>query len=698
MRSSRRSLRYIASILLVTAVAVMMSGCGGGSKGTPFVAVASITVSPSSASLNFGDTLQFSATALDSNKKPVSPVFTFSSSNPNIVGMTSAGLACGGRWDSSFVNCTAGPVGVAEITASASGVTSPPVKVFVHQKVNSVSITPASVNCLSRGGQQTFTASAFNNTLGDITSTVGQFTWAAVDANVALLNSSVTGLTLNQAVATANAPGKTGVFASISGVNSVPSPFVTCPVQSISLVINNTPGKTSISVAKGTPVSITPTVVDSLGATIAPSLTFTSSQQGVATVGIHGAVTAVNPGTTTIIASCTPPLCNTNLNPTYPSNVVTVTITGTVGTFNVWATSSGCTGKPGCTTSMVPIVTPGNTLGTAVSLPSTPNSLMFDPQGKTGFLGSNAGLMIVDMTKTPPTVSQQPSTPGKVLAVSQDGTKVLISNTAVVPNNVFVFSTTTSTATPLGLGGVSAGDFSPDSLKAFVVNGSLTSPPSTPDLTVFSALFAQTNLILSGANPLDVTFLPTGGFGYVAGGAPSAVTVRATCDTSATPDFVDTISMSATPLLIRALPDASKLLVLDSLNNIDVITPTLNPPTACPPTVVDRVTSSVSLTSQSLTPTQMLVATDSSRAYVLSSLPELLVYNVGANTASTIPLTGGAIPLAGALRPDNTNIFVGASDGKVHQVNVPLQADVGQVGSLNICSSGCTPNIVALQP
>lgn len=701
MRSFQKLAGSIATILLLVLVQ-FLTGCGGGGSSSSSVSVGSITVSPAIASLNFGDTLQFTATALDTNKNPISPIFTFSSNNPNVAGISSAGLACGGRWDSGFVNCTGGPVGVVQITASAGGVTSPPVKVFVHQRVDAVTITPASVNCLSKGGQQTFTATALNNVLGDITSTVGQFNWQGVDPSVAVLNPSINGLGLNQAIATAITPGKTGVFASISGVNSVPSPFVVCPVQSISLTINNVVGQTSATIQVSNTTKITPTVTDSLGATIAPALTYTSSLPAVATVGPAGLVTGANPGTTTVIASCTPPGCNTNLNPVYPSNVTTVTVTGNIPALNVWVASSGCTGHQGCTTSLVPISTPPDSLGTAVSLPSYPNSLVFDLQGKKAYLGSPPGLLIVDTSVSPPTVNLQASVKGKVLAVSNDGTKVLVSDTTTQPNDTFIFNTTTAIRTDVNVGGTSAADFSPDGLKAFMVNGNLSSPPPLPDLTIFSPVFAQQNLALdSGSNPLDVSFLPTGGYAYVAGGAPSAIAVRATCDTSSLPNYLDTISTAGTPTLIRALPNGTKVVAVLASNPpaIEVLTPTLGPSAPCPQSISDATSPTVALGSQSFTPIQMLVAPDSSKVYVLpKELPEIFVFDVASGTVSAIPLAGGALPLRAIIRPENNLIYVGASDGKLHKLRVSTQADEKQIGGLNVCSVACNPEFVALQP
>src|SRR5690242_3408625 len=97
MRSSQKLAVPIATILLLVLIQ-FLSGCGGGGSSSTSVSVSSITVSPAIASMNFGDTLQFTATALDANKNPITPIFTFSSSNPSVVGISSGGLACGGSW------------------------------------------------------------------------------------------------------------------------------------------------------------------------------------------------------------------------------------------------------------------------------------------------------------------------------------------------------------------------------------------------------------------------------------------------------------------------------------------------------------------------------------------------------------------------------------------------------------------------
>jgi hypothetical protein len=328
--------------------------------------------------------------------------------------------------------------------------------------------------------------------------------------------------------------------------------------------------------------------------------------------------------------------------------------------------------------------------------------MLFDPQGKNAYLGSDSGLIIVNTAATPPAITRQPSLPGKVIAVSNDGSKVLISDTTSNPSNSFVFDTATSTATALSLGDVIAGNFSPDSLKTFVVNGNLASPPPSPDLTVYSTLFPQLNLSLTaGANPLDVAFYPTGAFAYVADGVPNGVGVRGTCDTSSTPNFISTVTGTpGTPTFIGALPNGSEVLAVDVASTatyMDVITPT-SPVGTCPPTVSNALTTSVSF-GQLFTPTQLLISPDSAKAYVLvPTIAAVQVFDVATNTVSSIPLRANAGPLTGIIRPDATNMFIGANDGTVHQINLSSQSDVGRISGLNLCSSACNADILAFQP
>ena len=67
-----------------------------------------------------------------------------------------------------------------------------------------------------------------------------------------------------------------------------------------------------------------------------------------------------------------------------------------------------------------------------------------------------------------------------------------------------------------------------------------------------------------------------------------------------------------------------------------------------------------------------------------------------------VQLTGGAQALSGGVTPDSTNVYVGASDGKVHRVDLtktPL-TDAQSI-AVNLCPSvtdGCNPDFLVVRP
>src|SRR5205807_514867 len=149
------------------------------------------------------------------------------------------GLICAGIWDSltTPINCNGfsggnGITGTANITVSASGINSTPATVTVHPKITKVTVDAVVPGCVSDTQTTQLTAHAMSGAM-DVTSQVGQFNWGAVDAVVASVDA--TGL------ATAHAPGLTGVFANVSGVTSASTPFKTCMPVLIRLHINGDP-------------------------------------------------------------------------------------------------------------------------------------------------------------------------------------------------------------------------------------------------------------------------------------------------------------------------------------------------------------------------------------------------------------------------------------------------------------------------
>jgi hypothetical protein len=696
---------------------LVISGCGGGSGTGSFPIPASITLIPNgNVSLELGRIQALTVQLANSTGKAIAEPVNFVSSNAAVATVGSNGTICAGSWNSLTAPtiCTPGPVGVAEITATAQGVTSVPVTVYVHQHIDSVvasilpTIPPSTAPCLSKGLTANYQANAFSGTT-NITNTVGPFTWTPLSVQVITLNTTAEGLLPGQVQVTGNVPGTTSMFAGISGTNSLPIDVEVCPVESISISVSGTLS----SSGSGT---LVPLVVDSQGVNITGvPLSWCSSNQAAIGVGGSGncnttnssslAITGTsNGGTAAITASCTPATCNIGFIPSMPvysRNVVVATSQATTApTENVWVTSSGCGTIDGCFSTIFPISTPMNVVGSQVLLPATPNSLAFNSSGSMIYLGtdlglqSTRGLMQVTTTTTPPTVAQFTSVVGKVLAVSGDGTKVIVSDTISSPNQVYVFNTGTSRATTFQITGATAADFSPDSLKAYIVAGST--------LYVFSSQDALQTIPL-GAAATDVSFLPEGAFAYVAGGSPSALsTVYRTCDNS----VADTVALAnAAPTMIRTLTNSTQVVAVDS-PNVDLFNVTTSP-TGCQPTVTNDSVKSFNLGQGSFTPKQLLVASDGSRAYIVATgSNSILVFNIASQTSTAIPLTGsGVTALSAALTSDGTSLYVAASDSLIHVLNTVVDTDVTQLalptsaclGSGNV-TFPCTPDLIALQP
>jgi len=377
--------------------------------------------------------------------------------------------------------------------------------------------------------------------------------------------------------------------------------------------------------------------------------------------------------------------------------------TGTTQSATVFVTSKGCGTTSDCVSTLIPITAPANTVGSAINLPATPNSLVFDRQGKNALLGTDLGqfgtkgLMVFNASASTPTGSEFRGVTGKVLAVSPDGKKVIVSDTIATPNQVFVFDTTNNTNVAFLITGATAADFSPDSLKAFIVATNNNTVPPTDTLYLYSILDALQTIPLNAAVN-DVAFLSEGAFAYLAGGNPNtmpAVTVRRTCDNAIATDSNNVqqiISTLATPTFIRTLLDGTHVLAVRS-PDIDIISlldssgmSTINASgcasgtsTTAPTPNVSNTVSSVPLGQGNFVPTQFIISSDGSTAYILSDLPTILVFNIGNQTSSAFALSPNANPLQATLTPDGTLLYIGASDGTVHVVDTVTGGDIQQI-------------------
>jgi hypothetical protein len=746
----RRSVFGAFGFLYIAFSLGALVGCGG-SKTTPTLPTPTKVQLPSGPiSLDLGQLQQFIATVQPTSTVPI----IYSSSNPGVLSFVPAapGVACAGRWNSTGQICSPVAVGVAEVTATANGVTSNSVTVYVHQHIDTITLNllnppsplPGCVTLAKITGTQNFLdlqAQAFSNGV-DITNTVGSFSFpqtnntvAKISTNDPELNNS-NGTQVTQARVTAAVPGISQVFATLSGVNSLPltingNPwFETCQVQSIQLQVGNASTNTSFSIASNGTTTLTATVIDRLGnqLTDAP-ISWTSLSPANATVSSSGVVTPHAPGGVGIVASCTPPNCNIGfqpIKPVYSSTLLTSTnehvgtpilglITGTAVNTTVYATTTQCStaaGTPvaGCQPLVYPVTTKDNVVGASTTLPSSPNSFVFNQQGTKAFLGSDEGLMIFNPGST--TASTQLTTvPGKVLAVSLDGNKVVVADTKSSPNQVYVVDASTATTAvtaSLFITGATAAAFSPDGLKAFITAGNT--------LYVYSTLQALQTVPLNG--PVNaVAPYANGSLLYLSGGDTNAITMRNACDTNYS--LADSVTVPRLPTLFQAVPDGVHAIGVDS-PGLDIFThkvvapaiATTGSPTSitCPFAVTHQAPEFVNLGQGDFTPLKLILAPDGARAYILASnLSSVFIYDFGVGTVSAIPLTGGPVPLDATLTSDGTLLYVGAADGSLHVVSTVSGGDLQQVTFTNnnstnkgsLCSNipqTCNPDLIAVKP
>jgi hypothetical protein len=779
----RRFVFRIFAAFFILLCFASLQGCGSsnpvGTSATP--TPTGVTIIPSTGTLDLGATLLFSARLTPPTTTPV----IFTSSNPSVLSFVASagGLACAGRWDNGGRICTPQGAGVTQVTATANGVTSAPVTVYVHEHVDLIKVSlinppipqPDCITLAQGPGIQNFLdfqAQAFRvtgSTQIDITNTVGSFTFSQSNNAVAKFSTSDPALNNNngkqitQARFTAAAPGLTQIFASVAGVTSPPAQipdahgmlhpqFETCLVQSINLQVGNAATNTSFAVGNNTSgVTLTSTVTDRLGNELknpVPTLTYFSSSGANATVAGGSGTTAGTASVTTkaaggvsITAECLPPSCNAGVQPVQPvyssttpslgnylGNPIVGVITGTpASTGTVYVTTTQCDSSPagpisGCQPFLFPVDIKTNAPGLSTTLPSSPNSLIFSPlpgTAKSGgaaalkaFLGSSAGLIVFSAGSSTAagTVTQLTNVPGKVLAVSLDGDKVIVSDTRSIPNQVYVVTgllgtTTSQSVVPLLLTGVTAADFSPDGLKAFLVAGSA--------MYVYSPSQAMKTVTLPALETAVSSYV-NGSLIYLAG--PSGVTMRNACDATYGPA---TAFSGGHPTLFRAIADGVRAIGVES-PGIDVFDVQVQAPhpatsptdqsTTCPFTATPKGSNFVNLGQGSFIPLKLLIAPDYSRAYILArNLGSVFVVDLGVNAVSAIPLTGNPVPLDASLTSDGSLIYVGANDGSVHVVSTISGGDLQQItfstnnnsNKTSLCGNiplSCNPDLVAVQP
>src|SRR5438094_948403 len=263
-------------------VKVIARGQGNNLADTATVAVtlppvASVSVSPASATVLPTQTVQLTATTLDSTGTVLTGrTVTWSSSSTGVATVNGSGLVTGVA------------VGSTTVTAASEGRSASSSVTVTTVPVASVTVTPAS-GSLYVGQTVQLTATPKDSAGNPLTGRV--VTWSSDNTTIATVSTSglVTGKGAGSATITAATGGKSGTSA--MAVANVTIASVTVSPASASLLTGNT-------------VQLTATPKDSAGNTLSGrSITWSSSATTVATVSSSGLVSGVTIGSATITAA-----------------------------------------------------------------------------------------------------------------------------------------------------------------------------------------------------------------------------------------------------------------------------------------------------------------------------------------------------------------------------------------------------------
>jgi hypothetical protein len=699
-----------AGMALVALFVSLAAGCGGSKSANN--TVAAVRVGSSSLSMVAGEVVTLNVSAVNSDNANVSTTFTFNSSNTQIATVSPAGSVCAGVWDSAFVVCNGldaqnNPItGTAIITATAAGVTSGPVTVAVHPSITRVTIDSVTEPCFSIAQTHQFVAHAFHNST-EITNQIGNFSWSASAPSVASVDAN--------GLATAHTPGITAVVASV-GATTSPAVFLkSCMPVLIVLHINGDPaGVPTESLVMN--VTDTKTVqadmVDELGA-VTPNAPVTILSNNSTVASVTGtALTAQSPGGAGLQAVCAPPACGIGINTPVYSNLFSIFVGGiSPNTTTVYATST-FPNVPGTSIPLIPIDTSKTppVAGSPIVLPGFPNSLLFDRSGATGYIGTSNGLASLN-TATNVVSLVSPIPIGKVLAVSADGNRAIISNAANDPSTgqpidqfpseqrVWLFDKSNNTITTLILTDAVAANFDDDGFRAYVAarNG---------NVYVISSLLSPQTIPLVGVNT-DVTQLASGPFVYVVNSA--GLKSIATCNNA--PQATNPPTNSTAIQFVQSVRNTNTVVAVDSpgLDIESVNTADLTPPTTITPTncqgIVNYSNNFIDLGVGAFTARQLLVGSAGTHIAVLpAGLNKVLTVadTNNAFSAGAVSLPAGATEaLNGSMTPDGATLWVGvAGTNTVDRINLNSNADEVQIPMTFKKADGspAPPNLVVIKP
>jgi hypothetical protein len=775
----RRYLTLVFMLFLVIPAGISFSGCtrnpagnycnglGYGLKDTD---VYRIDLEPKTTglSLAFGQEQQISAPQAFTCKGSSASAsnFNYSTTDNKLVDVSPTGRICAGTWNrnsgggiADYTICnnpnpapaTGGlPYTSVYVSASANGVSSNPVQVFVHAAVSSVALALAgnqqcysqgastqldSEACYSKNGKQyelcaPTSVSPANyacappddgSTVPACSSSIGTLAYSVTTGSVATVNAATN-------VITAAQPGTTAIQASIAGSGSSAGYFTTCPPKSISVTLN---GNTNATVTKGVTQNLVTTVVDTKGQTISGlTLDYQSTNPLDISAGAAGSVLASFPGAASVYAICQPSVCNPapinqiglfGTGVPISSNAVNITTPGTASTY-VWF------GAPGQSQYFVPYDLVGNTLGSTVRLPYVPNSMVMDRDATTIYFGSSHALMAYSTTGNVATAPPVTSVPGVVLAVSPDNKQVLVNDQT---RQVFYIYNTSGTTAATFTGVGNAAEWTPDAKTLYITDsaslnaGGVTGHSDT--LYVYNANTGWTtyDLSTSGGGKNLTLAIPSVG-AYLSGNPTVAHTW---CPSGTASNYKSIVfypqgdSVAAQTDVLATTTDGQHVLGAAlvgggvQLSDIGVTVPTTTAPLPdpCPqsgsqlnPLLLQHTLNQIGVNGINATALNAIVTSPAQNLAFLTyngttaggTLPYYVPGAKGTTgTLNYVTLTGGnavLAPIAGAFSLDNQYFFVStAGDGQIHFVKTSTLQDTQQINpGLPACAANSDPGCV----
>jgi uncharacterized protein YjdB len=285
---------------VATGTSVISATSGGISGSTTVTAtsatLASIAVSPLQPSIAIGFTEQFTATGTytDGTVHDLTNVATWTTSDSNVATCSSTGMA------------TAESTGTTTITATMATISGSTTLTVTPETLSYIIVTPINATAyLDFPIPQQFTATGFfsDGSSKDITASV---TWSSSDQAIAAISNAAgtKGMATPVDAGTVTITATQVVALPIPGTISGSTSFTVAPDSLVSITV--TPVDISVALGDSLQFTATGTYADNTTADLTAYVTWSSSEEDVATIGnigANGIVTTVGEGPTTITAT-----------------------------------------------------------------------------------------------------------------------------------------------------------------------------------------------------------------------------------------------------------------------------------------------------------------------------------------------------------------------------------------------------------